>query len=140
MKRLLKPFKTNKAEGYIDTVVCVIAAMMVIVLALNIFSFLTFKQDIDHFAKELIDTATTYGRTNEQVTDRYKELCAELGISPTVSFSGTTYYNATAKKVQLGETIRVTLTYKTYVRGLGVLKIPVTLRASFSGLSQKYWK
>ena len=140
MKRLLKPFKTNKAEGYIDTVVCVIAAMMVIVLALNVFSFLTFKQDMDHFAKELIDTATTYGRTNEQVTDRYKELCAELGISPTVSFSGTTYYNATAKKVQLGETIRVTLTYKTYVRGLGVLKIPVTLRASFSGLSQKYWK
>jgi hypothetical protein len=140
MKRFIKPLKTTKAEGYIDTVVCVIAAMMVIVLALNVFSFLTFKQDMDHFAKELIDTATTYGRTNEQVTDRYKELCAELGISPTVSFSGTTYYNATAKKVQLGETIRVTLTYKTYVRGLGVLKIPVTLRASFSGLSQKYWK
>ena len=36
MKRLLKPFKTNKAEGYIDTVVCVMAAMMVIVLALGI--------------------------------------------------------------------------------------------------------
>ena len=50
MKRLLKPFKTNKAEGYIDTVVCVMAAMMVIVLALNVFSFLTLGQDMDHFA------------------------------------------------------------------------------------------
>ena len=116
MKRLLKPFKTNKAEGYIDTVVCVMAAMMVIVLALNVFSFLTLKQDMDHFAKELIDTATTYGRTNEQATDRYNELCDEL------------------------ETIDVTLTYQTYVRGLGVFKIPVTLKATFSGLSQKYWK
>lgn len=51
MKRLLKPFKTNKAEGYIDTVVCVMAAMMVIVLALNVFSFLTLGQDMDHFAR-----------------------------------------------------------------------------------------
>lgn len=140
MKRLFKPFKTNKAEGYIDTVVCVMAAMMVIVLALNVFSFLTLKQDMDHFAKELIDTATTYGRTNEQATDRYNELCDELGISPSVSYSGTTYYNASTGKVQLGETIHVTLTYQTYVRGLGVFKIPVTLKATFSGLSQKYWK
>lgn len=140
MKRLLKPFKSTKAEGYIDTVVCVMAAMMVIVLALNVFSFLTLKQDMDHFAKELIDTAATYGRTNEEVTDRYDELCEELGISPSVSYSGTSYYNSSAGKVQLGETIYVTLSYNTYVKGLGVFKIPVTLKAIFSGLSQKYWK
>ena len=42
MKRLLN----HRAEGYIDTVVCVMAAMMVIVLALNVFSFLTLKQDM----------------------------------------------------------------------------------------------
>ncbi|MBQ3184194.1 MAG: DUF4320 family protein, partial [Clostridia bacterium] len=38
------------------------------------------------------------------------------------------------------ETIYVTLSYNTYVKGLGVFKIPVTLKATFSGLSQKYWK
>lgn len=140
MKRLLKPFKTSCAEGYIDTVVCVMAAMMVIVLALNVFSFLTLKQDMDHFAKELIDTATTYGRTNEEVDARYHELCEELGFSPSASYSGTNYYNTTTEKVQLGETIIVTLTYETYMKGLGVFKIPVTLTAKFSGLSQKYWK
>ena len=140
MKKFVRPFKTTKAEGYIDTVVCVMAAMMVIVLALNVFSFLTLKQNMDHFAKELIDTATTYGRTNEQATDRYNELCDELGISPLVSYSGTTYFNNSTEKVQLGETITVTLTYQTYVKGLGVFKIPITLTAKFSGLSQKYWK
>ncbi len=135
-----KHLKSTRAEGYIDTVVCVMAAMMVIVLALNVFSFLTLNQDLDHFAKELIDTATTYGRTNEQATDRYEELCEEMGISPSVSYSGTTYYNSSTGKVQLGETITVTLTYKTYVKGLGVFKIPITLTTKFSGLSQKYWK
>lgn len=140
MERLLKPLKKTRAEGYIDTVVCVMAAMMVIVLALNVFSFLTLKQDLDHFAKELIDTATTYGRTNDETVERYNELCEELGIRPTVSYSGTNFYNASLGTVQLGDTIHVTVTYSTNVRGLGVFKIPITLEATFSGLSQKYWK
>lgn len=137
---MIKIIKSKKAEGYIDTVVCVMAAMMVIVLALNVFSFLTLKQDMDHFAKELIDTATTYGRTKTEVTDRYKELTEEIGINPTYSFNGTDYYNSSAGKVQLGDTITVTISYKTYVKGLGAFKIPITLTVKHSGLSQKYWK
>ena len=137
MKKLLK---NTRAEGYIDTVVCVMAAMMVIVLALNVFSFLTMKQNMDYFAKEMIDTATIYGTTNGQVYVRYQELCAELGFRPTVSFAGTDYYNSSTGKVQLGDTIMISLTYRTYVQGLGVFRIPVTLVAKHSGLSQKYWK
>lgn len=136
MKKLLN----NRAEGYIDTVVCVMAAMMVIVLALNAFSFLTLKQNMDYFAKELIETATMYGRTSPEVTDRYEELAEELGIRPHMSFTGTEYYNSSAKTVQLGDTIKLKLMYPTYVKGFGVFKIPVTLKSIHSGLSQKYWK
>lgn len=137
MKKILI---NKRGEGYIDTVVCVLAAMMVIVLALNVFSFLTMKQDLDYFAKEMIDVATTYGRTNEQATDRYNELCDEMGFTPTVNYSGTDYYNSRNGTVQLGETITVTITYKTYMQGFGAFKIPITLTAKHSGLSQKYWK
>ena len=135
-----KMFQNTRAEGYIDTVVCVIAAMMVIVLALNVFSFLTLKQDMDYFAKEMIDTAAVYGRTSGEVHQRYRELCAELGLRPSVSFSGTEYYNSSTGKVQLGDTIMVRITYRTYLKGLGAFRIPVTLTAGHSGLSQKYWK
>ncbi len=137
MKKLLN---STRAEGYIDTVVGAVAAMMVIVIALNVFSFLTLKQDMDHFAKELIDTATVYGRTNEDVTDRYEELCDELGIVPTANYGGTSYFNSSNGTVQLGDTINLALSYSAYVKGLGVFKIPITLTVKFSGLSQKYWK
>ena len=137
MKNIIKNIR---AEGYIDTVVCVIAAVMAIVLALNVFSFLSLKQDLDFFAKEMIDTATTFGRTKTEVSTRYNELAEEIGFSPTISYDGTNYYNNTTGKVQLGDKIIVTLTYKTYVRGLGAFKIPITLIAKHSGLSQKYWK
>lgn len=137
MKKLLT---NTRADGYIDVVVCVMAAMMVIVIALNAFSFLTLKQDMDYFAREILDTAAVNGRTSPEVTERYEELAEELGIRPHMSFTGTEYYNSSAKTVQLGDTIKLKLMYPTYVKGLGVFKIPVTLRSTHSGLSQKYWK
>ena len=45
---MIKTLKNKRGENYIDTVVGVVAAMMVIVVALNIFSFLTLKQDLDY--------------------------------------------------------------------------------------------
>jgi hypothetical protein len=134
------PLKNKRGENYIDTVVGVVAAMMLIVIALNIFSFLTLKQNLDYYAKEMVEVCCSYGKTSQEVQDREEELAEELGFSPDISFDGTEYFNVTKKTVQYGEVIVVTLTYQTYVRGLGVFKIPVTLTAVHSGLSRKYWK
>ena len=137
MRKLLS---NKRGENYIDTVVGVVAAMMVIVVALNIFSFLTLKQDLDYYAKEMVEVCCSYGKTCDEVQDRDEELSAELGLDPDLSFDGTEYFNATKRTVQYGEVIVVELTYRTYVRGLGVFKIPVTLTAKHSGLSRRYWK
>ena len=137
---MLKVLKNKRGENYIDTVVGVVAAMMVIVVALNIFSFLTLKQDLDYYAKEMVEVCCSYGKTCDEVQDRDEELSAELGLDPDLSFNGTEYFNATKRTVQYGEVIVVELTYRTYVRGLGVFRIPVTLTAKHSGLSRRYWK
>ena len=137
---MIKILKNKRGENYIDTVVGVIAAMMVIVVALNIFSFLTLKQDLDYYAKEMVEVCCSYGKTCDEVQDRDEELARELGFNPDLSFAGTEYFNVTKGTVQYGEVIVVTVTYQTYVRGLGVFKIPITLTAVHSGLSRKYWK
>lgn len=131
--------KCKRGEGYIDVVVSVLVSMMLIVLTLNIFSFLTVKQDMDYFAKEMIYSATSYGKTIGEVNNRSEELVSETGINPTITWQAT-YFNSSDKTVQLGNTITVTLTYSTFVKGFGVFKIPITLTAKHSGLSQKYWK
>lgn len=132
--------KNRKGEGYIDTAVGVVCAMMVIVLALNVFSFLTLKQDLDYINKELTKTVCFYGKTGTEVNERYEELCDEIGIRPTMEFTGTDFFNSTKGTVQLGDLIVVRLKYSTYVRGLGVFQIPITLTTVQSGLSEKYWK
>jgi len=139
MMRIKSILKSKRGDGYIDVVVSVLISMMLIVLALNVFSFLTVKQDMDYFAKEMIYSASAYGKTTGEVNNRNTELVVETGLNPTITWQ-TTYFNASAKTVQLGNTITVALTYSTYVKGFGVFKIPITLTAKHSGLSQKYWK
>ena len=139
MKKLCEVFGNNRGEGYIDVVVSVLVSMMIIVLALNVFSFLTIKQEMDYFAKEMIEAATANGTTIGRTTDRYYELEEETGIYPSCYWC-TTYYNTSERTVQLGDTITVTLNYDTYLKGFGIFKIPITLTAKHSGLSQKYWK
>jgi hypothetical protein len=132
--------KNNKrGDGYIDVVISVLVSMMMIALALNVFSFLTLKQDVDYFAKEMINCSVANGMTTGQVNIRYNELVAETGIAPTVLWN-TTYFSSSQKTVQLGNTIQVTLTLSSNVKGLGIFNIPVTLIAKHSGISQKYWK
>lgn len=139
MKKVIQVLHNRRGEGYLDVVVSVLVSMMLIVLALNVFSFLTIKQDLDYFAKELIKAATVNGTTNGVTNERYLELASETGLSPSCQWEAA-YYNASESTVQLGDTITVTLQYNTYLQGFGVFKIPVTLTASYSGLSQKYWK
>lgn len=137
---MIKKILNKRGDSYIETAIAVVAAMMVIVVALNIFSFLTLKQDLDYYAKEMMDTATIYGRTSEEVAERHSELCEELGIIPSYDFSKSDYFNGTKQTIQLGETVRLSVFYVTNVKGLGVFKIPVTLWVYESGLSEKYWK
>ncbi|WMJ22878.1 DUF4320 family protein [Paludicola sp. MB14-C6] len=108
-------------------------------LSINVFSFLTIKQDLDYFAKEMIFVATSSGSTIGDVDIRYNELVEEIGITPSVDWN-TTYHDSSLKTVQLGETIKLTIGYNAYLQGFGTAKIPITLLAKHSGLSQRYWK
>ncbi|HQC82316.1 MAG TPA: DUF4320 family protein [Bacillota bacterium] len=139
MSKSVSLIMNKRGDGYIDVVISILVAMMMIVLILNIFSFMTLKQDMDYFAKEMINCASANGTTSGKVSARYYELMTETGIAPSVTWS-TTYFNASQQTVQLGDTIQLTLTLQSSVRGFGRINIPVTLTAKHSGISQKYWK
>jgi len=143
MKKLRKAKNfpvTKRGEMYIDVAVMVLVSMMMIVLALNTFSFFAVKQDLDFYAKEIIKASTVAGKTaGTEIDSRRSELNDETGLNPEVSFSAV-YFNDSQRTVQFGDTITVTLTYRTSFHGFGVFSIPVTLTARHSGLSQRYWK
>lgn len=133
----MKVLKSRKGEGYIDVVITVLVSMMMIVLAVNTFQFLSIKQTMDYMSDELLHTATQDGKVGSNTTDKRRELEEETGLTLT----SCTWDTGGKSQVQLGDKITLTLTYKTKFAGLGTIaEIPMTLTTKQSGLSEHYWK
>ena len=137
MKKIMK---SKRGEGYVDVVVGVLCATLLLVFILNAFSLLTTKMNMDHYTKELLKTATVDGQISTNVNTRRTQLTAETGINPTTVTWTATYFNATQRTVQFGDKIELTITYKTNFKGFGIFQIPITMTSKHSGLSQRYWK
>ena len=130
----------KRGEGYVDVCVGVIAFVMLLVIAINIFSFIDLRLNMDQIADELLETATFTGSYDREFRDRVDELKEQYGLDFTVSCGADEFFNSTFQRVQLGHTMTVTVSVKTKIQGLGAFSIPVTISVTRSGLSQRYWK
>ena len=130
---MLKALKNNRGEGYIDVVVLVLCAMLVIALAVNVFPAYIAKQKVDTFATELMREAEIAGRVGSETARREQILIEKTGIDPNVNWSRT-------GKVQLNEEITVVVTYRMDIGLFGDIgSFPVTLRGESLGKSEVYW-
>ena len=131
--------KNKKAEGYIDICVGVIVFVMILVIAINIFSFITLRIEMDQIADELIEAATYAGCFDDDFWHADSDMLDQYYYYG-IDYGADRYFNSTYRRVQLGERMWVEISKHTYVKGLGVFKIPVTVTVRKSGLSERYWK
>jgi hypothetical protein len=131
---MLKVLKSKRGEGYIDVVILVLCAILVIALAVRVLPVFVTKQQLDVFATELCREAEIVGRIGDETDRREQILREKIGINPMVSWSKT-------GRVQLNEEFTLTLTLQTDI-GLfgGFGSLPINLRAEASGKSEVYWK
>lgn len=131
MKKILK---SNRGSGYIDVIVLILSAMLIIALAVKVLPVYIAKQQLDVFATELVREAEIAGRVGSEASMREQILKEKTGIIPTVSWS-------TSGKINLNEEVTVTVTYKTNIGLFGKLgSFPVTLKGKASGKGEVYWK
>ena len=131
--------KNKRGEGYVDMCVGVIVFVMILVITINIFSFITLRIEMDQIADEILEASTysgAFGRDFEEARERMIEQYYDFGLA----YDADEYFNTAYKRVQLGHVMYVTVSVDTTIKGLGVFQIPVTLTVTRSGLSQKYWK
>lgn len=135
----MKCLKNKRGEGYIDICVMIISFISCLVIALNIFSFITLKVEMDTIAEELIESATYEGEFGDEFENR-TETMKEVYYEFETEYGADEWFNTTLERVQLGDEMWVTISKETYVKGLGAFKIPVTVKVTRSGISEKYWK
>ena len=136
MKGLIK---SRRGEGYIDICVGVVVFVMILVIAINIFSFITLRIEMDRIADELLESATFSGCFGTDFFNRDSELVEQYYYYD-LDYDADEYFNSAYSRVQLGHVMRVTVSVSTNIKGLGAFNIPVRLSVTRSGLSQKYWK
>lgn len=139
LKELIMKFpndilKNKRAEGYVDVIVLVLCAVMVLALALKVLPVFVAKQQLDAFATELVREAEVSGRIGSETDRRAAVLREKTGIAPDISWS-------TGGRIQLNEEVAVTLTLQKNMGLFGDFgSFPITLRAQAAGKSEVYWK
>lgn len=128
---------SKSGEGYVDVAVTVMIVAFVLVFAVNVVSLVALNQNLKTVSDQITDYATLNGTV---AVDSYAaELKKQTGIDFGYSFDGSQLYDANGK-VQLGDRIICTVTYQLRMPGFGDFVLPISLKASSSGLSQVYWK
>lgn len=134
LKRLCEILKSRRAEGYVDVIVLVLCAVMVLALALRVLPIFIAKQQLDTFATELLREAEISGRIGSETNRRTAILREKIGIDPNISWSAN-------GKIQLNEEVTVILTLQENIGLFGDFgSFPITLRAQATGKSEVYWK
>jgi len=130
---MIEILKSKRGEGYIDVVVVVLVAMMVIAMAVKVYPVFVVKGDLNTFANELARVADIEGRIGSETTAKKNELRASLGIDPTVNWS-------TSGNIDLNEEFSVVLTLPVDIGFFEFGSFPITLTAKATGRSEVYHK
>lgn len=135
MKRLLR---CKRGEGYIDTVVIVIATMLVIAFVVKVFPVFIAKNQLNNYANEIIRTAEISGRIGAEVNIKAEALKEQTGINPMISWKSN-YINGT-NRVQLNNEIIVTVSSTVDIGFFSFGSFPIELESKAIGRSEVYWK
>lgn len=134
MRKWKDVIRGTEGEGYIDAIILVFCAMLVIALAVRVLPVYITKLQLDNFADELVREAEIYGRVGTETSERERMLREKTGLTPVVTWSKT-------GNIQLNEEIEVTLTLQRNIGLFGNFgPFPIQLKAKASGKSEVYYR
>lgn len=136
MNRILKKLlREQKGDGYVDIVVLVLIAMMVIALGIKVFPAFMAKDRLNTFSNQVLREAQIQGL----IEIDYRSISASIDINiDSVTWDANTMEG---KKVQLDEKITVTCTTKVEIGLFGEFgSFPISLKSKATGKSEVYWK
>ena len=77
--RLWRALSERRGEGYVDVIVLVLCAVMVLALAMRVLPIFIQKQQLDTFATELVREAEVSGRVGTETSRRAAVLSEKTG-------------------------------------------------------------
>ena len=135
----MKKALNKRAEGYVDVAVAVLVISFLLILLVSVFGVMHQKQTLNQMCEQIVEIASINGCVDDEVMERYEQLCEQTGLTPAMTFEAT-YFDEDTGKVQLGDVISCTLTMETSLIGFGGELFPIDMTVTASGVSQVYWR
>ena len=134
MDKILKKLsRDERGEGYLDIVVLVLIAMMIIALGIKVFPAFIAKDRLNTFANQLLRESQTQG----MIEIDYSHIVNEINIESVTWEANTLGSN----KVQLDELISIMCTSNIEIGLFGDFgSFSIPLRSKATGKSEVYWK
>lgn len=136
MKKIIS---SKRGEMYVEAVISLMVIAAFLVFALSAFRVSVVKTQADSVADQLLEVATFYGCFGEEYEDhlaKMQQAYSDLNLE--VTYDGV-WYNTNLKRVQLGDMMKVTVSYKVTFGGFGTF-ITLPLSTTRVGMSENYWK
>lgn len=134
----MRLLKEKKGEGYVDTVVIVLAAMLVIAFAVKLFPVFVAKNQLNTYATEIMRTAEITGRVGTEISVKAESLNEQTGISPKITWQAD--YISGTNKVQLNDEMTVNVSRTVDIGFFSFGSFPIELNSKATGRSEVYWK
>lgn len=136
MKKILL---SRKGEMYIDSIITVIIIISLLLFSLSTLRIVSVKNTADSIADQLLETAAFYGCFGTEFDSHVADLQAKYSnLSFTVTYDGD-WYNEEYERVQLGDSMSLTLHYEVTLGGFGSF-ITIPLTSVRSAASENFWK
>lgn len=136
MKRILT---SRRGEMYIEAIITIIVIMAFVLFSISVLKIGTIKNTADTITDQLLETAAFYGGFGSEFEEKVTELQETYpGLEFTVTYEAD-WYNEPLKRVQLGDSMTVTLHYEITFGGFGSF-ITVPLTTVRTGASENFWK
>lgn len=135
--------KRKKGSAFIEVLFQFAIIMSLIFCFVTLWKPFIYKQNLDYMAKTLVRAVEANGRIDSEITALSNELKAEMGVTPTITWSAP--YISGTNKIQLRKkftlTVKDTIQIKLIEPTLGSpLVINIPIEKKFIGISQVYWK
>ena len=129
----------KRGEAFIEHCIVMVLVVMMLVIIINVFSFISVKVQLDKISDDLLQVAAYTGGFGEKFNEAKQNL-EDTFFDFDVTVSADEWYSQSDKTVQLGNVMTVTVTRNTSLKGSGGFSIPMTVSSTRSGLSERYWK
>ena len=135
MKKFLK---NKKGEGYVDSAILILVSVLMIAFAVKVYPVFVAKSQLNHFANEIVREAEVTGQIGDSVNSRTDKLKKELIDVDSIKCDAK-YLNGT-KKIQLNDSINVTVEKKMNIGFFSFGSFPINVQAKDSGFSEVFHK